>query len=151
VDRGDPTPGRFLLTGSAAPLTAPTHSGAGRIVQVRMRPMSLAERCLTLPFVSLAARLLRADAGTLLDDTVPGALSLRQGPLLGALFESLVTLSVRVYAQAAEAGVHHLRTRDGDHEIDLIVQRDDQRVLALEVKLAVDVRSRLHGHLQVRV
>jgi predicted AAA+ superfamily ATPase len=297
VDR-DPTPGRFLLTGSAAPLTAPTHSGAGRIVQVRMRPMSLAERGLTLPSVSLAAlltgdrldiegsndltlpdyaeeilrsgfpgirqlsgrarraqldgylarvverdfpdqghqvrrpatlhawlsayaaatastasynalldaatpgesdkpaktttiayrdvlsalwlldpvpgwsptrspftrlgsapkhhladpalaaRLLRADAGTLLDDTVPGTLSPRQGPLLGALFESLVTLSVRVYAQAAEAGVHHLRTRDGDHEIDLIVQRDDQRVLALEVKLAPTVDDRDTTHLK---
>ena len=36
--------GRFLLTGSAAPTDAPTHSGAGRIVTVRMRPLSLAER-----------------------------------------------------------------------------------------------------------
>jgi hypothetical protein len=66
VDR-DPTPGRYLLTGSAAPLTAPTHSGAGRIVQVRMRLMSLAERCLTLPSVSLAALL----AGDRLD--IPNA------------------------------------------------------------------------------
>ncbi|WP_228282365.1 DUF4143 domain-containing protein [Brevibacterium atlanticum] len=40
---------------------------------------------------------------------------------LGALFESLVTQSVRVYAEAAEARVGHLRTRDTDREIDLIV------------------------------
>src|SRR5262249_37122572 len=49
----NPTPGRFLLTGSAAPTTAPTHSGAGRIVTMRMRPMSLAERGLPTPAVSL--------------------------------------------------------------------------------------------------
>ncbi len=34
----------FLLTGSAAPNELPTHSGAGRIVTLRMRPLSLAER-----------------------------------------------------------------------------------------------------------
>ena len=43
VDR-DPSPGRFLLTASATPVAAPTHSGAGRIVRLRMRPMTLAER-----------------------------------------------------------------------------------------------------------
>ncbi|MGQ0774129.1 MAG: hypothetical protein ACT4NY_06885 [Pseudonocardiales bacterium] len=42
-------------------------------------------------------------------------------------------LSVRGYAQAAEATVHHLRTRNGDHEVDLIVERDDGRVVAKEV------------------
>jgi hypothetical protein len=36
-------------------------------------------------------------------------------------FESLVTQSVRVYAQAAEASVGHLRTYSGEREIDLIV------------------------------
>ena len=40
----DPSPGRFLLTGSASPSGAPTHTGAARIVPIRMRPMSLAER-----------------------------------------------------------------------------------------------------------
>ncbi|HEX2806377.1 MAG TPA: DUF4143 domain-containing protein, partial [Kineosporiaceae bacterium] len=58
--------------------------------------------------------------------------------LLGALCESLVTLDLRVYAQACEATVSHLRTRDGDHEIDLIVERDDGRILAVEVKLVAD-------------
>ncbi len=281
----DPTPGRFLLTGSATPTTAPTHSGAGRIVTMRMRPMSLAERGLPAPAVglgdllagshpavegstglslsdyaeeivrsgfpgirdlpararraqldgylarimerdfpeqghllrrpatlrawlaayasatastasynvildaatpgagdkpaktttiayrdvlsqlwlldpvpgwspnrnaftrlgtapkhhladpALAARLLGADAEALLEDSITRPTVPRPGPLLGALFESLVTLSVRVYAQAAEATVHHLRTRDGDHEVDLIVQRPDHRVVAFEVKL----------------
>ena len=40
----DPIGSRFLLTGSAAPAQAPTHTGAGRIVTLRMRPLSLAER-----------------------------------------------------------------------------------------------------------
>lgn len=52
---------------------------------------------------ALVARLLGATAASLLagDDTErPG-----KGPLIGNLFESLVTLSIRVYAQAAEARV----------------------------------------------
>jgi predicted AAA+ superfamily ATPase len=40
----NPSPARFLLTGSASPTGAPTHSGAGRIVPIRMRPLALAER-----------------------------------------------------------------------------------------------------------
>jgi predicted AAA+ superfamily ATPase len=288
VDR-NPAPARFLLTGSATPTSAPTHSGAGRIVQLRMRPMSLAERALAEPTVSLgelltgrrpavgggtalslvdyaeeivrsgfpairqlpprarraqldgylnriverdfpeqghlvrrpdtlrgwlaayaaatattssynaildaatpgetnkpakttttvyrdvlsqlwlldpvpgwlpsrsafsrlgaapkhhladpalAARLLGVDVPALLDDSAPDAAVRRPGPLLGALFESLVTLSVRVYAQAAEATVHHLRTWDSRHEVDLIIQRADQRIVALEVKLSPSV------------
>ncbi|MGO9751506.1 MAG: DUF4143 domain-containing protein [Solirubrobacteraceae bacterium] len=67
--------------------------------------------------------------------------------LLGALFESLVTLSVRVYAQANEAKVWHFRTRGGRHEVDLIVERDDGRVLAIEVKLGADAKSDSVRHL----
>lgn len=53
VDR-DGTGGRFLLAGSAG--VGPgvrIHSGAGRIVSLMMRPLSLAERDLTTPSVSL--------------------------------------------------------------------------------------------------
>ncbi|MBI2777336.1 MAG: ATP-binding protein [Chloroflexi bacterium] len=53
----DRTPGRFLLTGSADPDIPALHSGAGRIVSVRMRPMTLAERGIGIPTVSLAALL----------------------------------------------------------------------------------------------
>ena len=56
--------------------------------------------------------------------------------LSGALFESLATLSVRVFAQRHGWRVSHLRTRNGDHEIDLIVEVEGLRVLAIEVKLA---------------
>lgn len=293
----DPRPGRFLLTGSAAPESPETHSGAGRIVRLRLRPMSLAERGLDPPTVrlrdllnggaapldgetdlgleeyaeeivasgfpairplagrarraqldgylarvvdrdfeevgqsvrkpdtlrrwmtayaaassttatlesirdaatpgeadkparttvvqyrevlhrlwlldpvpawapsrdyfsrlarpekhqladpALAARLLGVGVGTLVEGG-EGAVTLpRDGTLLGHLFEALVTLSVRVYAQAAEAEVGHLRTKGGRHEVDLIVERPDGRVLALEVKLGATVSDHDVKHL----
>lgn len=58
------------------------------------------------------------------------------GTWLGALFESLVSQSVRVYADAAEARVGHLRTKNNAREIDLIVERNDRTTLAIEVKLS---------------
>lgn len=288
VDR-DPAPGQFLLTGSASPSASPTHSGAGRIVSVRMRPLSLAERGLESPSVSLArlligdripisgksrlrledyvhetvrsglpgfrhlseracrrqldgylrrivdtdfqeqgfvvrrpqvlqrwmtayaaatsttasyetirdaatggqgdkpsktttqpyrdilerlwivdpvpawlpsrnrlnrlaqppkhhladpalaVRILGLNAEALLAGRETGPPIPRDGTLLGHLFESLVTLCVRVYAQANEARVRHLRQQGGNREIDLIVERADGCVLALEVKLSATV------------
>ena len=64
------------------------------------------------------------------------------------MFESLVALSVRVYAQANRARVAHLRTHSGEHEVDLIVERRDGRVVALEVKLSATVRDRDVRHLR---
>jgi predicted AAA+ superfamily ATPase len=281
VDHGAP-PASFLLTGSASPPGLGTHSGAGRIVRLRMRPLALAERDLGItPTVSLA-RLLRGrrtsikgesgmaieeyttevvtsglpglrglgwrpvraqldgyvarivdrdfpelghnvrnpaalrrwmtayaaassttasfetirDASTAGDadkpakttvapyrdvlerlwilDPVPAWQPLRHDlrrlafppkhqmadpalaarligadgdALLSALFESLVTLSVRVYAQAADAQVFHLRTKGGEHEVDLIVARADGRVVAIEVKLAAAVEDSDVKHL----
>jgi len=49
----DDTGGQFLLTGSAAPANSSTHSGAGRIVSLRMRPLSLAERGIESPTVRM--------------------------------------------------------------------------------------------------
>lgn len=96
---------------------------------------------------ALAARLLGATVEGLLDNQELGPPIPRDGTLLGALFESLVTLSVRIYAQAAEATVGHLRTFGGEHEIDLVVQRADGRVVAVEVKLARTVEERDLRHL----
>ena len=45
--------GTFLLTGSASPPSVGLHSGAGRIVTVRMRPLTLPERGFATPTVSL--------------------------------------------------------------------------------------------------
>ncbi len=89
----------------------------------------------------LAARLLRLSASGLLGGVGP-APGHGADTMVGALFESLATLCVRVAAQAAEAHTYHLRSRDGDHEIDLIVERDDRKVVALEVKLAGTVTDR---------
>lgn len=291
----DPQPGRFLLTGSATPTEAPAHTGAGRIISLRMRPLSLAERGLTTPAVSLSD-LLTGDRGRLdgaaevgveyyadeiirsgfpgirphpdrirrglldgyieqilnhdvhqfghtfrdegslrrwitayaaavstatsfekirdaasageddrpartttipyrsaleglrLIEEVPAwlptlnrlrrvasapvhqltdpALAARllgvgtealiagtersegDGTLLGALFESLMTLSVRVYAQASEARVHHLRTQGGEREVDLIVERADGAIVAVEIKLKSVIKDRDVRHLQ---
>jgi predicted AAA+ superfamily ATPase len=88
---------------------------------------------------ALAARLLGLDAAALLAGGDVGPPISREGTLLGALFESLCTQSLRVYAQAAEARVFHLRTGGGEHEVDLIVEREDGRILAVEFKLARDV------------
>lgn len=278
VDNHAPA-GRFLMTGSATPKKAPAHTGAGRIVSLRMRPLTLAERGVAQPTVSLQALLSgtvpeisgttdmgvadyvaeiigsglpgirslpprqqrtqlegylsyalthevvdasefkRAPDGLrrwisayaaatsstssyniLLDSATPGesekparstseayrnaltqlwlldpvpgwvpftnALNqLTQSPkhhladsalaasvlglnadillgrargrfadLLGPLFKSLVTLSVRVYAQAHEAKVSHLRTRGGRKEIDLIVEGPGGTVAAYRGK-----------------
>ncbi len=279
-----PQAGRFLLTGSATPIEKPSHSGAGRIVRIRMRPMALTERDLVSPTVSLSqmlrgtrpviegdspiqidqytdeivrsgfpgirkfdGRLLRVQLDGYLDrivdsdlrengiairrpdalkswlrayaaatstdasynaildaatpgesakpasettarfrdallrlwllDPIPGwipglnelgrlaaapkhhladpALAVRllglsseallnsstpshekyAGPLLGAMFESLIALSVRVYAARSDANVFHFRTRNGDREVDFIVEGSDRRVVALEAKL----------------
>ncbi len=294
----DPENARFLLTGSAAPADAPTHPGAGRIVTVRMRPLSLAERGLSTPMVRLAdlltgerghihgstaatvgvyaeeitrsgfpglrhlsgrtlrshldgyidrivdhdvddlgrvvrnrgmlrrwmtayaaatstaasfekirdaasagesdkpaktttipyrdaleglwmieeipawlptrnhlrrlaaapkhqmadpaiaARLLGVDADALLDGSDAGWDMPRDGTLLGALFESLVAMSVRVYAQACEARVGHLRTHAGEHGVDLVVARADGRFVAIEVKLSATVNDNDVAHLR---
>lgn len=97
---------------------------------------------------SLAARLLGADSAALLDAKPVGPPVPRDGTLVGALFESLVTLDVRVYAQGAEAAVNHLRTSSGAREIDLIVERPDGRVLAIEVKLTRSVDDADVRHLR---
>lgn len=96
---------------------------------------------------ALAARLRGATIDTLLEGTPAGPLAPRDATLFGALFESQVTLDVRTYAQAAEARVSHFRTRDGDREVDLIVERADQRVVAIEVKLARTVTDEHVRHL----
>ena len=291
----DPQPGRFLLTGSATPTEAPAHTGAGRIISIRMRPLSLAERGLAAPTVSLsdlltgnrkrldgaaevgveqyADEIIRSgfpgirphpdrirrglldgyidqildhdvhqfghtfrdegslrrwitayaaavstatsfekirDAASAGQDDRPArtttmpyrsaleglrlieeisawlptrnrlrrvasapvhqltdpALAARllgvgtdaliagterwegDGTLLGALFESLMTLSVRVYAQACEARVHHLRTQGGEREVDLIIERADGAIVALEVKLKSVIKDNDVRHLQ---
>ncbi|WP_159298293.1 DUF4143 domain-containing protein, partial [Raoultella terrigena] len=88
---------------------------------------------------ALAARLLGLDA------TALG--SPRGAHMAGQLFESLATLTVRAAAQAAQSRVGHLRTRNGDREVDLVVEADDGRVVGVEVKLATTVNDADVRHL----
>lgn len=96
---------------------------------------------------ALAARLVGVGAAGLLVGEGE-SVSPATGTWLGALFESLAVQSVRVYAEAMGARVGHLRTKNGDHEIDLILETNDTRCTAIEVKLAdtihdVDIRHLL--------
>ena len=95
----------------------------------------------------LAARLLGVDADALMGP-LPGDLCVpKKNSLLGNLFEALVTLDVRVAAQMAECSVGHLRTAGGEREVDLIVERGDGRILAIEVKLGRRVLEKDFCHL----
>jgi predicted AAA+ superfamily ATPase len=73
--------------------------------------------------------------------------SAQTGTWLGALFESLTAQSVRVYAGAIDAEVGHLRTKNTDHEVDLIVEGEDRQVVAIEVKLAATITDKDVRHL----
>lgn len=95
---------------------------------------------------ALAARLLGLDDSALLR-AEQGSTNLSEGTILGALFEHLAAFSIHTYAEAADARVGHLRTRNSDHEVDLIVQHPDGRVLGIEVKLADRVEDADIKHL----
>lgn len=114
------------------PAWIPSHNQFSRLAQAP-------KHHLTDP--ALAARLLGLDEAALLSGRSPAAAKPRAGPFLGQLFESLVTLSVRVFAQASEARVYHFRQHGGRREIDLIVEQPDQRILAIEVKLGATVQD----------
>jgi predicted AAA+ superfamily ATPase len=99
----------------------------------------------------LSAHLLGIDEEALLDgastplvDAVP---ALRDGGLFGALFESLVALSMRTYAQATDVEHLYVRTHGGEHEVDGLLVRRDQRCVAYEVKLAGTITENDVRHL----
>ncbi|MDR2895186.1 MAG: DUF4143 domain-containing protein [Propionibacteriaceae bacterium] len=110
---------------------SPTHNRLERLAQAPKH---------FLADPALACRLLRVNAHQLLaGDQGKGGDNLREGTLLGSLFENLATLCVRVAAQAADADVFHMRTYGGDHEIDMIVLTKDGQVMPIEVKLSQSV------------
>lgn len=117
---------------------APVGNPLGRLK--RSPKHHLADPALACRLLGLSAESLRAAHPTAVDIA-------RTEPLLGALFESLVTLDVRVAAQSAGATVEHLRTWSGDRGIDLIVS-DGRRLLAIEVKLAAVPDRRDTRHLR---
>ena len=96
---------------------------------------------------ALAARLVGLGGPALLSGRGPTTI-VRDGTFLGSLFESLAALSLRVFAQAAEARVSHFRTKGGEREIDFILERDHRSVIALEVKLSETIDDRDVRHLR---
>lgn len=61
---------------------------------------------------------------------------LRDGDLLGRLIDTFVVAQLRPEAalSALRPRLHHLRQRDGRHEVDLVVELAADRVLGIEVK-----------------
>lgn len=96
---------------------------------------------------ALAMRLMNYDAETVRTAMSYGS-GTYDGPLVGRLFEALVVLSVRTYADASFAKAMHFRERDGRHEVDLIVERQDGKVLAIEVKLSATISDDDVKHLK---
>ena len=97
---------------------------------------------------ALAVALVGTDAAALLRGEPPGDSVTADRALLGGLFESLVALNLRVYAQAAGASLHHLRKRAGEREIDFIVRGRNGRVLGVEAKLSGSVSDHDVRHLR---
>jgi uncharacterized protein len=61
---------------------------------------------------------------------------LRDANLLGRLIESYVLSQLRAEASVADKPVrlYHLRDKDGIHEVDIVAERSDGSILAIEVK-----------------
>jgi uncharacterized protein len=97
---------------------------------------------------ALAARLVGVTRASLLQGA-GSTFTPNDGTYLGQLFESLATMSVRVFAGPPGAEVSHLRLEGGRHEVDLIVERgDDRAIVAFEVKLAAGVADKDVDHLR---
>ena len=115
-------PGTFLLTGSATPM-ARVHSGAGRIVPLMMRPMTLLERGVSEPTVSLAALL----AGT---GSVDGGTDLTLDDLIEQICRSgLPGVPSAGGWRAVQAFLDGYLARLFDHEVEVVGGRRRQSVL----------------------
>lgn len=84
---------------------------------------------------ALALRLMNYDSETIQSASGFGRYKFDR-PLIGRMFEALAVQSVQTYAQAAFARLSHFRDAKGRHEVDMIVEREDGKVLAIEVKLS---------------
>lgn len=105
----DRTPGRFLLTGSASEDATSIHSGAGRIVSLRMRPMTLVERGVGAPTVSLAGLL----AGSAeIEGTTDIGLEDYVDEILASGFPGLRGLSERVVRAELDGYVSRIVDKD---------------------------------------
>ncbi len=128
----DSAGGRFFLTGSASVGPGvPIHSGAGRIVSLRMRPLSFAERGVCEPTVSLRAVL----AG-------------EQPPIVG---HSPVTLTgyVDEILRSGFPGIREIAPRARDLQLDSYLSRVVEHELAengMSVRRPTALRAWLAGY-----
>ena len=90
-----------------------------------------------------ATRLIRSPKYHLVEPALMGPLLgidersvLRDSNLLGRLIETYVLSQLRVEAAVADKPVrlYHLRDKDGIHEVDIVAERADGAVVAIEVK-----------------
>mgnify|MGYP000544174836 CR=1 FL=1 len=84
---------------------------------------------------ALALRLMNYDSETILTASSFGKAQYDL-PLIGRMFEALAVQSIQTYAQAAFARLAHFRETNGRHEVDMIIEREDGKVLGIEVKLS---------------
>lgn len=84
---------------------------------------------------ALALRLMNYDSETILTASNFGKAEYDL-PLFGRMFEALAVQSIQTYAQAAFSRLAHYRESNGRHEVDMIVEREDGKVLGIEVKLS---------------
>jgi predicted AAA+ superfamily ATPase len=96
---------------------------------------------------ALALRLMNYDAESIQTATQFGKAQYDL-PLIGRMFEALAVQSVQSYAQASYAKLSHFREANGRHEIDMIIENEDGRVLAVEVKLSSTPDSSDGKHLK---
>ncbi len=96
---------------------------------------------------ALAARLTRITATKLLKGKSPASLIPRDGTFLGALFETMVVQSVRVFSEPLGARVYHLRTQDTRQEIDAIIELPEGGIVAVETTMARTVDNDDTKHL----
>jgi predicted AAA+ superfamily ATPase len=75
-----------------------------------------------------------AVVGAVLRLDVPGVR--RDGDLLGRLLDTFVMAQLRAEASICEAepNLHHVRSEQGRHEVDIVVEYGDGRVFGLEIK-----------------
>ncbi|MCL2492424.1 MAG: DUF4143 domain-containing protein [Clostridiales bacterium] len=71
----------------------------------------------------------------------------KAGGITGRLFESLIHLSLKTYAMVNDAELSFIRTRNGDHEVDFILQKG-RKVIAIEVKMSIEIESGDTKHLK---
>jgi predicted AAA+ superfamily ATPase len=96
---------------------------------------------------ALALRLLGIDEETLITGGAESRFDATYGTIVGRMFESLIALSIKTYAEVNDAHVGYLTTRSGSHEIDFIIFKD-RKVIAIEVKFSPYVENEDVKHLR---